>query len=285
MVTALRARLDAAFAPVWAGPWALSRGMFVFAAAWSHLWRVAAIRDAYAVDDMVFTSGPFRLADFVIWTPATATALWAVGVLGIGMIGWGGRALRPGLVLWFVGAWALLAEEAVNIKAHDRLMFWVAVGLMLSPAGERGLVHKARGPVARWYLVLVFSAIYGSTGLMKLLHEPGWLDGTALQYHLVHRFHAGGPLALWVSGQRWLTTPMGWWTLVFELGFPFFVWSRRANPVFLAMGALFHLGILSMMNVGPFSAVSLSMYPVLLHPEVAAGLWTRARDRWVSLRS
>ena len=210
---------------------------------------------------------PEWAGEYVRFTPPTAIALWFVGALGIGMIAWGGRLLRPGLLLWFVGAWVLLAEEALNVKAHDRLLLWVALGLFLSPASEPGLVNKWRSPAACGYLLVVFGAIYGSTGLMKLLYGVGWWNGRVMQLHLVHQHHAGGALASWVSGQRWLTTPMGWWTLLFELSFPVLVLFRRTNPWVL-------------MNVGAFSFVSLAAYPVLLHPEEARRTWLALSGWW-----
>jgi hypothetical protein len=127
-------------------------------------------------------------------------------------------------------------------------------------------------------------AIYGSTGLLKLVHEPGWFDGSVLQLHLVSPF-AYGPLATFVSGHRWLCMPMCWWTLFFEAGFPFLVIWKRTNPWLLLLGIGFHTGLLAMMYVGPFALVSWTAYPVLLHPEVARDVYLRARSRLITTRT
>lgn len=273
-------QLERLFAPEWAGGWAAMRVLFVVAAAWGHLPRVLAVPDVYAAEDMVFTAGIYRLAEYVTFTPTTAYGLWTTATLGLAFVLWGGRLAKPGVILWLFGAGALLAEEALNVKAHDRLLFYLAIGLLLSPVGERGLHAKWRSPAARWYLLVVFCALYGSTGMLKLLYEPGWWDGTALPAHLVHRtFGRGHALAAWVSGQTWITAPMGWWTVAFEVGFPFLVWFRRTNYWVLAAGAAFHLGIFVLMDVGAFSLVAVAAYPALLHPEEARRLWGRVRDR------
>lgn len=270
-------RLDRLFAPAWAGGWTATRIVFASVLLLFALMRIPAIPDAYASDDMVFANWPFFLADHYRVTLRTAYLLAAGGVLGLAGVLAGGRAMRPGLVLFVVCEWVLLSAEALNVKAHDRLALWIALGLLFSPAAERGLVDKWRSPAARWYLLVVYAGIYGSTGWLKLLEEPAWWDGDVLAYHLVHRHFAGGPLAAWLSGQRWLVAPMGWVTVVFECLFPLLVWSRRVNPWLLVVGASFHLGIAVLMNVGKFSWIALSAYPVLLHPEVARGLWARLR--------
>jgi hypothetical protein len=269
--------LDRLFEPEWAGGWDLARWGFVVAAILAHLPRTHRIGDAYASPDMVFTTGPFVLADYVRWTVPTAWAIWAAGAAAIALVAWGGRCFRPGVALYLVASWALLAEEALDVKAHDRLFTWIALVMLLSPAGERRLSDKWRSPAARWAMIVIFAAIYGSTGFCKLLLEPRWLDGTAMQYHLVHRWHGGSPLAAWVASHWSLTAPLGWFTLLFECAFPILVWWRRANPWLLGAGVAFHLGTLALMNVGAFPIVSLAAYPALLHPEVARALHARIR--------
>lgn len=270
-------RVDRLFAPVWAGAWPLTLRLYVASQLLAHLPRGPRIPDAYAAYDMRFASGIWRLAEIVSFTPATAWAIWAAALAGLALAAVGGRAAKPGIALYLLGAWALLASEALNVKAHDRLALWVGLALLVAPIGERGLTNAYRSPAARWALLVVFCSIYGSTGIMKALHEPGWLDGTVMQYHLLHRYHAGGPLAVAVSAHLPITLVMGWWTLVFELAFPVAVWLRRTNPWILGLGVGFHLGVLALMDVGAFSFVSLAAYPALLDPDVAEGWWRRLR--------
>jgi hypothetical protein len=277
----MRASLDRWFAPQWAGGWALARVLFGIAALLSHGPRFFHIDDAYASADMVFSQYPFYFNDHWILTPPTARIVWAVGVAGAAMILWGGRLAKPGVLVWFVGSWILLLSEALNIKAYDRVMTWVAIGLLLGPIGERDLVHKERSPVGRWYLLLVYAALYGSTGWHKVVLEPRWWSGKVLAYHLVNLYFGGRPLGVWASDKAWITIPGSWLTLVFEAGFPILVWFRRANPVLLGMGVMMHLGILFLMDVGPFSYCALAAYPVLLHPEIAR--WIHAR--WTAFRA
>jgi hypothetical protein len=278
--------LERIYAPHWAGGWAVARYLWVFAALLEHGWRVRAIEDAYAATDMVFASGFFRVAQYLTITPTLGYLIWALSILGVFFVAHGGRLFRPGLLLWFVAAWLLMGNEALNVKAHDRLLTWVAIGLFISPAGERGLAHKYRSPAGRYFLLIAYCAIYGSTGLSKHLHEPSWwYDGEVLAYHLLNFHHGGNALAVWMSGQAWLVWGMSVITVFFEIAFPFFIWFRALNPWTLLIGVIFHIGTLFLMDVGPFACVSLSAYPILLHPEVARKWWEQLAARYPRLRS
>jgi hypothetical protein len=141
---------DGVFEPVWAGGWEVTRWLWVLTACLAHVGKLRAIPDAYASSDMVFTVGVWHLADYVRFTPPTAYAIWTVGLLGIAAAAWGGRLLKPGIVVFQLANWALLTEEALNVKAHDRLFLWVSLALLLSPAGERSLFQKWRSPASRY---------------------------------------------------------------------------------------------------------------------------------------
>lgn len=276
--------LERIYAPHWAGGWVVTRYLWVFAALIEHGWRVSAIEDAYAATDMVFASGIFRIAEYLTISPTMGYLLWGLSIIGLFCVSYGGRLFRPGLLLWFFAAWLLMGNEALNVKAHDRLLTWVAIGLFISPAGERGLDNKYRSPIARYFLLVAFCAIYGSTGLAKHLHEVSWwYDGEVLAYHLLNYHHGGNALAVWMSGQSWLVWGMASMTVLFEISFPFLIWFRSLNPWILLIGALFHLGTLFLMDVGPFAVVSLSAYPVLLHPEFFREWWEKLVMRYPRL--
>lgn len=268
------------YAPQWAGGWAATRGAYVLACLATQLPRLSMIEDAYAPTDMVFSKPPFHLADYVVLSPNSGMLVWAAGVVGLLMLGWGGRLARPGLLLWLAASWLLLAAEAFNIKAYDRVITWIGLALFFAPISERGLTQAWRSPFARWVMILFYMALYGSTGWLKALEGSTWWTGDVLAWHLVDHWFGGSSLGAWVSGQRWVYLPMQWFTVIFEVGFPLAVLLRRLNPIWLLAGILLHLGIWATMNVGPFSFVALAGYPVLLHPEVARGCWARITALW-----
>ncbi len=267
---------DRIFAPEWAGGWALSRILLAVAALAAHLPRAWGIGDVYGAEDIYFTMGPFALNNHIVLSTPTAWGVWTVGLVGLlGLLG-GGRLAKPGLLVWLFTTSLLLVNETLNIKAYDRLVLWISLAFLLAPIGERHLTKKARSPFPRWVLLIVFCALYGSTGWLKAIKEPTWwTNGDVLAYHMVHHYFGMKPVGVWASTQRWLLMPLCWGTVLFEASFPLLVWWRRSNPWVLLVGAMMHLGIRLFMNVGPFSYIALSVYPVLLHPEVARDLWSR----------
>lgn len=267
--------LERLFAPTWAGGWAVMRVTYALAGLITILPTARFIEDAYGAQDAVFSAPPLFLNDWYHPTVAEAWGWYGGAVLGLLALLWGGRLAKPGLLLWIVCFWVYLSAEAMNIKAYHRLLTWEALALAVAPIGERGLLHKYRSPFARYVLLLVFMALYGSTGWLKALHEPAWADGSVLQYHLVDLHFGVGPLAAWVSTQRWLTAPMGWVTVAFEALFPVLVFVRRLNPWLLLIGASFHVGIALLMQIDAFSWVAIAAYPVLLHPAVGEALAAR----------
>jgi hypothetical protein len=269
--------------PAWGGGWALARPLFAVAALTSQLARLSHVRDALAAPTIVFASGPSHVADHVLLGPVAAWALWGAGLVGIAGMLAGGRVTRPGLWLWFSTYAALVITLGLNVRVPERFLVWAVVGLSLGPFGEKGLLRREVSPVARLYFLVVYGSLYLSTGLMKLLEEPGWRDGSALAFDLVDRFHAGGSLAVFVSAHPLLCQVASLWTLAFEVAFVFFAPWRRTNPWILGMGAGMHLGIALLMDVGPLGWFALSLYPVLLHPDVAREAWARAVTRLPAL--
>jgi hypothetical protein len=268
--------LDRLFQPQWAGGWSAARVLFALVALLTHGPRIMHIEDAYASTDMLFAQFPFRFNAHFILSPQTATIFWAVGIAGCLMILWGGRLAKIGICVFLLGSWVLLLSESLNIKAYDRLLTWVAWGMLLGPIGERGLTAKHRSPVGRWFLLWCYAAIYGSTGFHKLLMEPqGWFSGEILSLHVLHRYFGMTPLGIWVSDKLWIMAPASWFTLLFECGFPLLIWWRRTSHWVLLAGVFTHIGILLLMNVGPFSYVAIAAYPVLLHPQTAERWWMR----------
>jgi hypothetical protein len=122
--------------------------------------------------------------------------------------------------------------------------------------------------VSVWPLRLIqfqIALIYFVSGWVKF-HSPEWLDGTIMQYVLIHpqysRWDGWGlidnPL---LSGV--LVTLAGfirWW----ELLFPFLLINARSRKIILLIGILFHAGLLLTMNLRWFPVIMLSLYLALL---------------------
>jgi len=100
--------------------------------------------------------------------------------------------------------------------------------------------------------------IYLATGLAKLGGEMWW-QGTSLHYVLndvtMSRWsYAQLPLPIW------MTAPLTWLSVAFEVLFPVLVLFRATRRYTLWFGILFHVGIFVMIDVGWFSFYMMAMY-------------------------
>lgn len=277
----MRRLWESLFTPTWAAPWAVFRLAFVLAGLLTHGPRVFSIGDAYASPDLHLASATDRFATFIDGDPTVAAATWALGMLGLGALAWGGRLARPGVLLFLVAFWGLVSAEAANSKAYDRLLLLDGVALAVGPVSARNPTRTWRSPLGRQLLMLVFMGLYASTGLTKLFASPeGWWSGRNLAFALVDPGFGGTEIGVWLSGSNPLMRVLSVGTIAFEVLFAPLILFRRTNPVILLLGVGFHLGTALTMHVGTFPWVALCAYPAMLHPDVARGVYERIRSRW-----
>jgi hypothetical protein len=227
---------------------------------------------AYTVRAFNSTTSPVEWLVNLLSHPTFAAAYPAVFALRLAPLL---RALFVQPAPWslLIAYWAGLNLENAYSGALDGsdtlrqlLFFWLLVHEWFV-YGERRTVQQGRSAplaqdgqlfavsMARGQLLLV----YVVAGLAKLVSEP-WRGGYAA-YHILR----GGPYSHPTWGP-WLARHLGTSgllelsTLVFELGFPFLVWSRRARPYLLVSGLFFHLGIGIVMGIPTFSVAVLIGY-------------------------
>ncbi len=222
----------------------------------------------------VMVDGSIPMATWLPLSPTAAWGLWAVTVVGAvgaviltmfasGRARWVLRACVLGATM---GALVLNLEEGLNLRAYDRLLGWEGLALLLATGTGVGSDEDPRTSAgfARYFLLVVYAGLYGSTGWLKMLLEPGWERGGTLANFLVDTSFGLRPFGTWVSANPALLSPAGWMTVAFETSFPFLVWFRPTRRALLPVGFLMHAGIFALMNVGPFSLVAVAGYPLLL---------------------
>jgi hypothetical protein len=263
----------------WGGGWALTRVAFASAALLCHLDRAGAVAAALQAPALRFTAGPLYLAGPALREAAPAWLLWGLGLMGL-LGAFRGRGwARPGLLLWLGASLGLIALVGLPARVPERMAIWGVLLLCLAPIDEAGLLHRRVGALPRQLLMVVMGSLYLSTGLLKALEEPAWWSGEALAYDLVDRWHAGGALAAWLSGQSALTALLSRFTLAFELGFVLLIGLRRTNPPLLLAGLLLHAGIGLLMEVGFLGHFVVALYPALLDPEAGEAAMASLRRR------
>lgn len=226
--------------------------------------------DNYSAAGVAVERSALPLTRWVVFSEPTAWAVWGLAILGwLALLT--GRANRPALLLATTCAWALNFHEGLNFKAYDRLMFWQAVVLLLSPGGGDG--RRPSEGNARYALLLVYCGLYGSTGWMKMLVEPHWRGGEVLRYALFHADFGLRPVGVWLASMPTLLMVSGWMAVSFEVLFPLLCWFRWTRAVLLLVAFGFHVVVFASMHVNTFSLIAVAAWPVLLD----AGQW-----RWVT---
>jgi hypothetical protein len=111
--------------------------------------------------------------------------------------------------------------------------------------------------------------IYLASGLWKL-YSPIWREGSAVHYvlnnNVFHRFPDVLP-----PGWEGLAVLATYTTLVWELMFAFMLLFSPTRRVALALGVMIHLGMLALIEIGPFHFVMLAAYPAFLEPQTISG--------------
>lgn len=250
----------------WGGGWYYTRILFSIVAITNIIPRFFMVEDLFGSNLMRFYNGWFALSKIYEINSLEALACCILSIIGLLGVARGGKTFHIGLVLWFLTNSIYLASEALNVKAYDRLLMFIGFSLFISPAYKGNLLKTYISPYPRYVMLVIFSSLYLSTGLLKLLYEPAWFTGEALTYHLNHRWHGGSYFSLWLSTQWLIMSILSISTLLFEISAGVFLWFSRLNPLLITLGILFHLGIEANMNVGVFSYAALSAYPILLQP-------------------
>jgi hypothetical protein len=246
--------------------------------------------------------GRQRLADWRAWCddPVHAYLLLAALLVALTFLTLG-LATRPAVVV----SWALFVSFNARLiwlnNGGDSMLrcalFWSIDRLLWR---RRTPVPLLIPPWAVRLMQIQLAFVYFFTGLAKLGGD--WFRGEAVYWVLndisLNRF----PYA-WFPVPLWVIRLMSWGTLVFEMGFPFFViWDGRRRvygevrgktpeegfrfrlnvpalrPWLLLAGVALHMGILVHTEVGWFSPATMAWYVLFLRGETLA--WVVRPFRW-----
>lgn len=193
---------------------------------------------------------------------------------------------RASAAVPMVFALALLRTQWNNLpfssaeQAYRGIVFclmWVDTGdawsvdawLVRRAGNDKRAVSPQTLPI--WPLRLIrfqIAMIYLSTGLWKLLSET-WREGSALHYVMHNNeFRRFDPFV--GPDLDWVWTVGTYVTLLWELSFAFLLLHPWGRLFALGFGALAHVTMWALLELGPFSLVMLASYLAFLHPETVA---------------
>jgi hypothetical protein len=237
-------------------------------------------------------------------TTQTLMGLAAAGgvsvVLGLGH--------RLGALLALQAFLALFAMNPASGGGHDKLItnaLWI---LLLSPASEtlsvwcrlrrgRWTSDRLVGAWPRYLLIFQLAVVYGLTGMQKL--GPAWMpwgDFSAIYRSVLLPTWARGDWSAvaWVYPLTQIATVLTWlWEFTWPVVLLAF-WFRKTRTrggwlratsnrldlrlIYVLVGIGMHGTVEVLMNVGPFSIITMTYYIACFHPDEVHG-WGRALRR------
>jgi Vitamin K-dependent gamma-carboxylase len=110
-------------------------------------------------------------------------------------------------------------------------------------------------------IMLQICIVYIFAGLHKLQGEV-WTNGTALYYILNSGDFSAYAINEYITRLPIIVYFLTWFTIAFQLSFPFLVWLPKTRKSVLILGIILHLGIFVMMRIDNFSFIMLACYAV-----------------------
>lgn len=175
-------------------------------------------------------------------------------------------------VLFYVFTWSLYTRSWFLLTGGDNLLYLIAFYLMFTECGAYFSVDSLlRRPqnspgnpfVAMLHnygllaIIIQISLLYFTSAFYKSQGHM-WQDGTAIYYILRTSEFNLSSFAHYLYDHAWTVTMATWFTVVFQMSWPFLIWNRRAKP-FVALGALsLHSMIGYFMGLVWFSFVMMS---------------------------
>lgn len=105
--------------------------------------------------------------------------------------------------------------------------------------------------------------IYFFAGLHKLQGDV-WRNGTALYYVLNSNDFSPTIFNQYITKSLFIVKLLTWFTIFFQLTFPFFVWFKKSQKLYILLGVILHIGIFFMMKIDNFSFILISCYSIFL---------------------
>ena len=183
-----------------------------------------------------------------------------------------GYKTRLSSILFFVFTWSLYARDQFVMTAGDNLLYLMIFLLMFCDCGAHFSIDAAaRGDIKstpRPFVALLHNfgvlamllqlcLLYLTSAFYKIQGHM-WQDGTALYYVLRTSEFNLSPVAHFLYQNTILVTALTYSTILFQMAWPFLIWSRPARP-FVALGAFsLHASIGYFMGLVWFSAVVIS---------------------------
>ncbi|MGH8551732.1 MAG: HTTM domain-containing protein, partial [Methylococcales bacterium] len=175
-----------------------------------------------------------------------------------------------------IGLISLWNRNSLIMDGDDAILRVMLFYLLLSSCGNAFSLDACRFPRSQraeiWPLRMIrmqLALVYFISGWVKF-HSPEWLNGSVLQIVLIHPEYSRWNWDKFMNQPDFLTAleVLSWIIMGWEILFPILIISRITRPVALAIGVIFHAGLLILMHLRLFSVIMLILYIAWIPPGV-----------------
>lgn len=187
-----------------------------------------------------------------------------------------GLGVLPRVTCWLfaITTYASVARDPLATDAGQSLAYLLAFLLCivdtsryLAPLARRrqaelgslaraivGMLHNSGRFLIAWQICMV----YFWAAFWKLGGDE-WRDGTALGSILgLERFQPFPWISHALATNAILTAVLTYFTVAFQMGFPFLMWNQRIKPYLITVAVTLHLGIAFLLGLISFSAIMIA---------------------------
>lgn len=169
------------------------------------------------------------------------------------------------LVFWLSFSLSRFAFSIGNGSDYVlNLFLFISIFLPVVPAMKSVEWQKRQFVISNYAFLfcrIQFSLIYILSGFDKLTGHA-WRTGDAV-YSIVNLEYFMNP-GLSIPFNKNLFALLAWMIILFELGFPILIWFKRFRLYALAIGIVFHLAIIFVLNLPDFGLVMILTYSLFI---------------------
>jgi hypothetical protein len=182
---------------------------------------------------------------------------------------------KPNLrLIWIFLYWTTTILYNRTAPIQNAGMNLVVILLLLMIFAEPGKVLKKGESNSQFslntmhrlaYFAMKFQVVllYLVASIIKLTGQT-WVDGTAWYYVLFNDTYSNAFWQKYFLGSDWPVKIVSWFTLIFQLSFPVFIWFKKFKYPLLAAGILFHVLIAISMGIIDFGLIMIVVYTLFL---------------------